>query len=129
MPYANNKGTDQSAHPRSLISAFVFRCVDNIIPLLAIAEMSRTQLVSSAEQAGLSLNWSQTPETDFLMMWLKWNRSTRNHVDTHTNKPATSTKYYFNTNLGPNIHWTSNYGTGIVFIGNMLSWLSFHNFA
>ena len=29
-------------------------------------------------------------------------------------------------NLGPNIHWTSNYGTGIVFIGNMLSWLSFH---
>ena len=30
-------------------------------------------------------------------------------------------------NLGPNIHWTSNYGTGIVFIGNMLSWLSFHN--
>ena len=30
--------------------------------------------------------------------------------------------------LEPNIHWTSNYGTGIVFIGNMLSWLSFHNF-
>ena len=30
--------------------------------------------------------------------------------------------------LGPNIHWTSNYGTGIVFIGNILSWLSFHNF-
>ena len=30
--------------------------------------------------------------------------------------------------LGPNIHWTSNCGTGIVFIGNMLSWLSFHNF-
>ena len=30
--------------------------------------------------------------------------------------------------LGPNIHWTSNYGTGIVFIANMLSWLSFHNF-
>ena len=30
--------------------------------------------------------------------------------------------------LGPNIYWTSNYGTGIVFIGNMLSWLSFHNF-
>ena len=23
--------------------------------------------------------------------------------------------------LGPNIHWTSNYGTGIVSIGNMLS--------
>ena len=33
-------------------------------------------------------------------------------------------KYIF----GPNIHWTSNYGTGIVFIENMLSWLSFHSF-
>ena len=30
--------------------------------------------------------------------------------------------------LGPNKHWTSNYGTGIVFIGNMLSWLSLHIF-
>ena len=30
--------------------------------------------------------------------------------------------------LGPNIHWTSNYGTGIVFIGNMLSWLSWLSF-
>ena len=29
--------------------------------------------------------------------------------------------------LGPNIHWTSKYDTGIVFIGKMLSWLSFHN--
>ena len=30
-------------------------------------------------------------------------------------------------NLGPNIHPYGNYGTGIVFIRNMLSWLSFHN--
>ena len=41
MPYANNKGADQPAHPRSLISAFVVRCLDSIIPLLAIAEISR----------------------------------------------------------------------------------------
>ena len=26
MPYTNNKGADQPAHPRSLISTFVFRC-------------------------------------------------------------------------------------------------------
>ena len=32
LPYANNKGADQPAHPRSLISAFVVRCLDNIIP-------------------------------------------------------------------------------------------------
>ena len=29
------------AHPRSLISAFVVHCLDSIIPLLAIAEISR----------------------------------------------------------------------------------------
>ena len=40
MPYANNKGADQPAHPRSLISAFVFRCQDSKIPLHAIAEIS-----------------------------------------------------------------------------------------
>ena len=34
MPYVNNKGADQPAHPRSLISVFVVRCLDNIIPLI-----------------------------------------------------------------------------------------------
>ena len=42
MSYANNKGADQSAHPRSLISAFVVRCLDSIIYLGSIAEISRT---------------------------------------------------------------------------------------
>ena len=32
--YANNKGADQPAHPRSLISAFVVRRLDSIIPML-----------------------------------------------------------------------------------------------
>ena len=43
MSYANNKGkgADQPAHPRSLISAFVVRCLDSIISLDAIAEISR----------------------------------------------------------------------------------------
>ena len=41
MPYANNKGADQSAHMRSLISTFVVCCLDSIIPLLAIAKLSR----------------------------------------------------------------------------------------
>ena len=39
--YANNKGTDQPAHSCSLISAFVVRCLDSIIPALAKAELSR----------------------------------------------------------------------------------------
>ena len=41
MPYGNNKGADQPAHPHSLISTFVVCCLDSILPLLAIAEISR----------------------------------------------------------------------------------------
>ena len=41
MSYANNKGADQTAHSRSLISAFVVRCLDSIISLDSIAEISR----------------------------------------------------------------------------------------
>ena len=41
MSYANNKGADQPVHPRSLISAFVARCLDSIMSLDSIAEISR----------------------------------------------------------------------------------------
>ena len=41
MSYAKNKGTDQPAHPRSLISAFIVHCLDSIISLDSIAEISR----------------------------------------------------------------------------------------
>ena len=61
MSYANNKGADQPPHPRSLISAFVVRCLDNIISLNSIAEISRVELASVAAQAGLCLAWSETP--------------------------------------------------------------------
>ena len=65
MSYANNKGADQPAHPRSLISAFVIRCLDSIISLVSISEISSLYLASVSEQAGLSLTWSKTPETGF----------------------------------------------------------------
>ena len=39
MSYANNKGAYQPAHSRSLINAFVFRCLDSI-SLNSIAEIS-----------------------------------------------------------------------------------------
>ena len=42
LSYANNKGADQPAHPRSLISAFVVRCLDSILSLESIADISRT---------------------------------------------------------------------------------------
>ena len=70
MPYANNKGTDQPVHLRSLISTFVVRCLDSIIPPVSIAEISSHYLVAVAVQAGLSLPWSQTLKTYFLVMRL-----------------------------------------------------------
>ena len=51
--------------PRSLISAFVVRCLDSIISLDSIAEISRLFLASVAEQAGLCLTRSETPEDTF----------------------------------------------------------------
>ena len=65
LPYANNKGADQPAHPCSLISTFVVRCLDSRKPILAISKMSRLYLVCVDEQVGLSLTWSQTPEERF----------------------------------------------------------------
>ena len=41
MPYANNKGTDQPAHPHSLISTFDVRCLDSMICIVAIFKVSR----------------------------------------------------------------------------------------
>ena len=65
LSYAKNKGAEQPAHPRTLISAFVVRCLDSIISLDSIAEISRLKLPSVAAQAGLCLGWSETPEDTF----------------------------------------------------------------
>ena len=65
MSYANNKGADQPAHPRSLISAFVVRCLDNVMSLICVSKSSSLILGSVAEQASLSLIWSETPEDTF----------------------------------------------------------------
>ena len=39
--YANNKGAGQPAHPCSLISTFVVRCLDSMICILAQSKVSR----------------------------------------------------------------------------------------
>ena len=41
MAYANNKGADLPAHPRSLISTFVVRYLDSSICILALSKVSR----------------------------------------------------------------------------------------
>ena len=66
MPYANNNGADQPAHPRSLISTFVVRCIDSI-PLVSRSEISSLYLASVAAHVGLSLTWSQTLKIGFLV--------------------------------------------------------------
>ena len=71
MPYVNNKGADQPAHLHSLISTFIVHCLDGIRPLVSKSEISSLYLSSVAAQAGLSLPWSQTSKTGFLMMRLK----------------------------------------------------------
>ena len=40
MIYANNKGADQPAHLRNLISTFVVCCLDSLISLVSISEIS-----------------------------------------------------------------------------------------
>ena len=43
---------------RRLISAFVVRCLDSIIPIFAISKISRLLIVAVTEQAGLSFTLS-----------------------------------------------------------------------
>ena len=62
MSYANNKGADQPAHPCSLISAFVVRCLDSVMLLVSVTKISSLMLASVAAQAGLCLAWPETPE-------------------------------------------------------------------
>ena len=67
LPYADKKGADPPVHPQSLISAFVVRYLGSTIAILAKSKISRLQQVSVSEQAGLSLTWSKTPKTGFLV--------------------------------------------------------------
>ena len=67
MSYANSKSQDQPAPPRSLISAFIVRCLDSEVSLVSVTKISSPMLASVAEQAGLSLTWSETPKTAFLV--------------------------------------------------------------
>ena len=48
---ANNKGADQPAHPRSLISTFIIQILESIISKLATGEISIFKLASVAEEA------------------------------------------------------------------------------
>ena len=70
-----------AAHPCSLISAFVVRCLDSIIPRVFISKISSLYLASVVAQAGLCLTWWQTPKIGFLVMRLVFrNKRTLAHT-------------------------------------------------
>ena len=60
--FANNKGTDQPAHQRSLVRAFVICSSESI---LGLATNSIFEIVSVAAQGGLNRTLSETPKTGF----------------------------------------------------------------
>ena len=69
MGSANNKCTDQLAHPRSLISAFAIHKMNSIVFKLAPSEISSFYLVSVAEKAGFGMV-SETLKTGFVASML-----------------------------------------------------------
>ena len=51
----------------SMIPLVSISCLDSMIPLVSISEISKLNLASVAEQAGLSRTWSEIPKTGFLV--------------------------------------------------------------
>ena len=63
---ANNKGADQLAHPRSLISAFDIHLLNSIISKLAPSEISLFYLVSAAVKIGFCMILLENLKTGFV---------------------------------------------------------------
>ena len=82
MAYANNKGADQPAYPRSLTSTFIVHCLDSVMSLVSVTKISSLMLASVAAQAGLCLAWSETPEDTFSHGMAHMNRKSHDHKST-----------------------------------------------
>ena len=67
----------------SLISAFVVRCRDSIIPLFSISKISSLYLASLAAQASLCLTWLQPPKTSFVVTRLIWHKEVLSWLSSH----------------------------------------------
>ena len=72
MPHANNKGADQPAHLRSLISAFVLCCLDSVIPLVSIPEISSLYLASESSLVENPEDRCSYDEAIFEFLLLDW---------------------------------------------------------
>ena len=71
MLYANNKGADQPAYPRSLISAFVVRCLDSVMSLVYVTKISSLMLASVLSRPVWVWPGRKLPKTRFLMTRLR----------------------------------------------------------
>ena len=61
---------EQQRHRSACASAhsdqrLCFRCLDSVMSLVSVTKISSLMLASVAEQASLSLTWSETPEDMF----------------------------------------------------------------
>ena len=80
IAYANIKGADQPAQPRSLISAFVIHCLDGMNTSSFCIQNINLYLASVAAQANLSLTWSEIPKMGFLVTRFMWCTVCSDHV-------------------------------------------------
>ena len=64
--FANIKGADQPAHPRSRIRAFIIRLMERMTSNLAKSKFSSFSLVCVAEQTGMNIALSETPKKGFV---------------------------------------------------------------
>ena len=64
--FANDKGTNQHAHTRRLISAIAIRFLESIISKLATCEIPIFKIGPVAEETGLSHALSETPKTGYV---------------------------------------------------------------
>ena len=81
LPYANNKGVDQPAHPHSLICTYVVRCLDSIIHILVTSKIS--SLASLCSWAGrfvsyMVANFKDRFSCDMAHIIWKWARAWKN---------------------------------------------------
>ena len=81
---------------KAQISAFVVGCLDSMIPLVSISEISSLYLDSVAEQAGLSLTWSKPQKTGFLVTRLicTMGRQSGHNVSKHSTGNSRRSRSY-----------------------------------
>ena len=69
--------------------------LDSIIPLVSMSKISSLYQASVAEQAGLSLTWSETLKTGFLVTWLIFSRRKLLYLGLHrTNFDLEANSFY-----------------------------------